>query len=97
MRTRESYAPPLLTDAMVASLEDYLPGGSHADSAEESAKLEAQIRRSLKRLEERLAASSRHLQSPEQFKALAAASEAAQGGQSTLQLLEAGRAIKAVS
>ncbi len=97
MRKRESCTPPPLTDAMVASLEEYLPGGSHAGNAAESSMLEVQIRKALTRLEERLAASSRQLQSPGQFKALAAAREAVQSGQSTLQLLEAGRAVNAVA
>ncbi len=97
MRTPKSCSPPPLTDAMVASLEDYLPGGACVGNAAESTALEAQIRNALLQLEERLAASRRQLQSPGQFKALAAASEAVQSGQSILQLLDAGRAVKAVA
>ncbi len=92
MTRNTSCSAPPLSDAMVACLEDYLPGGSQAHGIADSEALAAKIRAALVHLEERLAVRSRELQSPEQFKALAAARLAAQSALSSLQLLEAGRA-----
>ena len=81
--------PYLLTDDMVATREEFLPGGSSAGT--EAMALKGWIADTLVRLERKLAISSRAPQSPEQFKALSAARQAVQGGVLAWQLHEAGK------
>ena len=85
----EPFAPPELTDDMVATLEEFLPGGSLADGNGEA--LNAAITTALTQMEQRLTISARTPQSPEQFEALSAARRAVQGGQLAWQLHQAGR------
>ncbi|MBU3709893.1 MAG: hypothetical protein FGM20_12430 [Burkholderiaceae bacterium] len=85
----EPFAPPELTDDMVATLEEFLPGGSLADGNGEA--LNAAITTALTQMEQRFAISARTPQSPEQFEALSAVRRAVQGGQLAWQLHQAGR------
>lgn len=92
MKNTSSYSDaPKLTDAMVASLEAFLPGGSEAKDTDKSAALELQIKNALVRLEEDLLADRKKLHPPTEYEALAAASHAVQSALLSLQLLEAGR------
>ena len=79
---------PELTDDMVATLEEFLPGGGLAGTRGDA--LNAAITAALTNMEQRLATRSRTPQSPEQFEALSAARRAVQGGELALQLHQAG-------
>ncbi len=84
-------AVPALADAMLACLEDFLPGGSEAQDPADSAALKQQVHQALTKLEDRLATASHTLQAPDDYRALAAARQAVQSGLLSLQLFEAGR------
>lgn len=89
---KDPFVPPELTNDMVATLEEFLPGGSLADGNGEA--LNAAIRTALTLMEQRLAISARTPQSPEQFEVLAAARRAVQGGELAWHLYQAGRSTK---
>lgn len=89
---KEPFAPLEMTDDMVATLEEFLPGGSLADG--NGGALNAAISTALTQMEQRLAIRSRKPQSPEQFEALSAARRAVQGGELAWQLYHAGLSTK---
>lgn len=81
----------VLDDAMVASLEDYLPGGEKA--AGDGSQLQQQILEALQRLDERLSQKRNELLQPDDYQKLVGARQAVQGAQLAMQLQEAGRSM----
>ncbi len=93
MRTEktENPEPPALSDEVVASLEDYLPGGvAVADDGGET--LQREITAMLSRLEQGLALQSREMTPSDAFRKLSAARQAVQAAKLAMQLHHAGRA-----
>ncbi len=82
---------PALSDDVVASLEDYLPGGvAVADDGGET--LQREITAMLSRLEQGLALQRREMTPSDAFRKLSAARQAVQAAKLAMQLHHAGRA-----
>ncbi len=86
----EKPATLALSDAAVASLEDYLPGGSAA--GEDGGKaLQDEVIAMLAQLDRRLSTQSRAMTPTEEFRKLVAARQAVQAAKLAMQLHHAGR------
>lgn len=79
-----------LSDAAVANLEDYLPGGSAAGEDDGKA-LHDEVTSMLAQLDRRLSAQSRAMTPTEEFRKLVAARAAVQAAKLAMQLHHAGR------
>ena len=86
----EKPAALALSDAAVASLEDYLPGGSAAGEDGGEA-LHGEVTAMLAQLDRRLSAQSRAMTPTEEFRKLVAARQAVQAAKLAMQLHHAGR------
>jgi hypothetical protein len=87
--TNETSGAPALSDAIVASLEDYLPGGT-AVAEDGGTLLQNQIAAALTQLEERLSNQSRTMLPTEEFRKISAARQAVQAAKLAMQLHQAG-------
>jgi hypothetical protein len=91
MRTEKTNPEsPSLSDAVIASLEDYLPGGV-AVAEDGGEMLQNQITAALARLEQGLALQSRTMTPSDAFRKLTAARHAVQAAKLAMQLHNAGR------
>ncbi len=81
----------VLDDAMVASLEDYLPGGEKA--AGDGSRLQQQILEVLQRLDQRLSQKRNQMLQSDDYQKLVAARQAVQGAQLAMELHETGRSM----
>lgn len=91
MKTENAVNPILdpLSDAQVASLEEYL-SGSAADSEDGGKQLKDQINAALTEIDERVSSLSRTMLSPEEFRQLVAARQAVQAARLAMDLHRAG-------
>ncbi len=88
-RTNDSAAVLELSDAVVACLEDYLPGGVAVD-ADGGKSMQDRVIATLSDLERRLSEQSRTMAPTEAFRKLVAARQAVQAARLAMQLHHAG-------